>query len=488
MFEYDEFGNPIRIGTATASTMGDGRRNAAGAFTGQYPGIQPGPIAVGGPTTRGLMPTMQIPITGISAGNQNDFEMQGLPGQAYGLGGATDYTGGFNTTGTGNFVPGLAGMQPFDPAPEADISLTSENPLFNVQSFGNAPEADIPLSFPDGPTSSNFPQEFRSLPGIEDFDMAEEADIPLAFDPSSLSTKSAGAGAGAGGGAGAGAGAGGAAGKLNLESAGMIAGGVMGVAGGITDIVQGGRAIKSAQSDQRKQQAEIDRLKASQPSLSTPAEYYERVKGAYDARLMQMRTEDINKNLANTTAAATSFGSRGLGALAGATQQANRAQRQEVLQQQQLQTAALGDLAGAQERSIGLKEARNTRETTYAQNQLDQAEQAEAMARQQRMAGIASTVGGVAKIGMGVLNPVSAAPVPMEKGGKVQKTPGKFSHDENEMAVITEEGEDTGVRVTGGEYVLNPDQASSIKKLVEAGDKDALMKFMDGLLDEPQFA
>ena len=119
-------------------------------------------------------------------------------------------------------------------------------------------------------------------------------------------------------------------GGMGLEQAGMAASGILGVAGGITDIVVGHKQMKEAQDQQVKQQHEIDKLKSSQPSLSTPAEYYERVKNAYDTRLMQMRTEDINRNLANTTAAATSFGSRGLGALAGATSAANRAQRTEV--------------------------------------------------------------------------------------------------------------------------------------------------------------
>jgi hypothetical protein len=274
------------------------------------------------------------------------------------------------------------------------------------------------------------------------------------------------------------------AGGMGLEQAGMAASGILGVAGGITDIIVGHKQMKEAQDQQVKQQHEIDKLKASQPSLSTPAEYYERVKNAYDTRLMQMRTEDINRNLANTTAAATSFGSRGLGALAGATSAANRAQREETLIQQEKQTAALGDLASAQERSTQLKENRNVRETTYAQEQLANAQALEQQSRQQMMSGIASTVGGVAQTALGF----GAVPLPMAEGGKVQKTPGKFSHAENEMAVITEDGDDTGIRVTGGEYVLNPDQAKSIKRLVESKDKEGLMKFMDDLLDEPQFA
>ena len=472
---FDEYGNPIQIGTAVVAAQGGG--------AGFYPPLPPTMLPGSAGNAGGLMPTMQIPQR-VSAGNQNEFfQMPDLGQQAYGLGGATDYTGGFNTTGTGNFAPGLAGQQPITPAAD-----------------------NIPLNFPDGPTGADFPTEFRSLEGIQEFGMGEEADIPLAFknsdtlsgiqemglleeedigldfnnrdlrrDKQALQKANASAASTATD----------SAGKLNMQSAGMIASGVLGVAGGVTDIIQGGKNMRSAQAEQAKRQSEIDRLKASQPSLSTPAEYYERVKNAYDSRLMQMRTEDINRGLANTTAAAASFGSRGLGALAGATQSANRAQREEVLQQQQLQTTALGDLAAAQERTLGMQEARNVRETEYAQSALETAQQNELLAQQQRMAGIASTVGGVAQIGLGAINPV---PLPMAEGGKVQKTPGKFSHEENEMAVITEDGEDTGVRVTGGEYVLNPEQAESIKKLVESGDKDALMRYMDDLLDEPQFA
>ncbi len=437
---FDEYGNFIPVGTAPVATMGDdARRNAAGVYTGQYPPLPPTQLPVGGPNTGGL----QLPPITPSAANPQPFQMPGLGGQqVVGLGGATDYSGGFNTGG----------------------------PVANPSPFG--------------PTMDDFPMEFRSLEGIQEFDMPEEADIPLDFDLNADAAKGAVTGATPQVADAAKSG-------MGIEQAGMAASGILGVAGGITDIIVGHKQMKQAQDQQVKQQHEIDKLKASQPSLSTPAEYYERVKNAYDTRLMQMRTEDINRNLANTTAAATSFGSRGLGALAGATSAANRAQRAEVLEQQQKQTAALGDLASAQERSTERKEARNVRETNYAQQQLANAQALEQQSRQQMMGGIASTVGGVAQtaMGFGAFGPLtSAAGAVMDEGGKVQKTPGKFSHAENEMAVITEEGDDTGIRVTGGEYVLNPDQAKSIKRLVESKDKEGLMKFMDDLLDEPQFA
>jgi len=493
---FDEYGNPIQIGTAVVAAQGGG--------AGFYPPLPPTMLPGSAGNAGGLMPTMQIPQR-VSAGNQNEFfQMPDLGQQAYGLGGATDYTGGFNTTGGGNFAPGLAGMQGFSAAPEADIPLPFETPIgitgmsviqpkptnqqntLSPMSSLGIPTLDAGPYATPGSVADTSMQGMKTL-GVEQLaggsgpntgglvDSAMTGPAVMAYSNNKAAEGAAAAASTATD----------SAGKLNMQSAGMIASGVLGVAGGVTDIIQGGKNMRSAQAEQAKRQSEIDRLKASQPSLSTPAEYYERVKNAYDSRLMQMRTEDINRGLANTTAAAASFGSRGLGALAGATQSANRAQREEVLQQQQLQTTALGDLAAAQERTLGMQEARNVRETEYAQSALETAQQNELLAQQQRMAGIASTVGGVAQIGLGAINPV---PLPMAEGGKVQKTPGKFSHEENEMAVITEDGEDTGVRVTGGEYVLNPEQAESIKKLVESGDKDALMRYMDDLLDEPQFA
>lgn len=320
-----------------------------------------------------------------------------------------------------------------------------------------------------------------------------------------------------------------------LAGQGMQASGLVGMLGGAYDIYQGIQNMNTARDSVAKYQGKLDDLQANQPSLATPSQYYEMAKNAYDSRLMQMRVDDINRGLANTTAAATQFGSRGLGALAGATQSANRAQQEEVLRQQQMQTAAMGQLADARMQSQQMQLQQNQFNQNMTFEQLSMANQQLAGAQEQIGAGVGAAVGGLGNLGMagqvmdmgtemlGMKNAESVvgpdipkdemtlrqlrrsgaeklslkergalfgrgAYFSKEDGGKIQKTPGKFSHEENEMAVITEEGEDTGIRVTGGEYVLNPDQSKTIKKLVEAGDKDALMKFMDDLLDEPQFA
>ena len=98
--------------------------------------------------------------------------------------------------------------------------------------------------------------------------------------------------------------------------------------------------------------------------------------------------------------------------------------------------------------------------------------------------------------------------VPYEDGGAVQLTPGAFNHDdgdgiyeegENEMSLVRHMAggkvEDTGIRLTGGEYVINPKQSERTKKAYERikrkkdpsrADYKALYEALS-FLDDPQF-
>ena len=88
-------------------------------------------------------------------------------------------------------------------------------------------------------------------------------------------------------------------------------------------------------------------------------------------------------------------------------------------------------------------------------------------------------------------------PQSQEQGGVVQKTPGEFDHDTNDMVLMapTEEGlVDTGIRQTGGEFVLNPDQAEGLEGAYDAVDpRDPTFEQLLALyeaarfLEEPQF-
>lgn len=96
----------------------------------------------------------------------------------------------------------------------------------------------------------------------------------------------------------------------------------------------------------------------------------------------------------------------------------------------------------------------------------------------------------------------------MRKGGRVvQKTPGPFKHDdgdgvyekgENELILMAQkEGGlvDTGIRQTGGEFVINPEQARGMEKAYDNVKKKKnpskadLMALFNAVrfLDEPQF-
>jgi len=302
--------------------------------------------------------------------------------------------------------------------------------------------------------------------------------------------------------------------ELDLQGAASLAGVgaqvIGGTVGGVIDIFAGAAGKKRGQDALDKANQNLESLKASQPSLSTPAEYYDAVKNAYDQRLLSMRNEDINRSLATTTQAAQQYGSRGLGAVMQAQQQAQGQLRQEAMNQQQLQTQALTNLATARERETGLREARSNRDLEYGYDAKALSEAQLAQARQQMSGGIASAVGGLATVGLGIaaankygggnknkfknletgageegdflppVQPVGGGGF-AKKGIKVQKTPGEFNHDTNEMYVVDEDGKSMGIALTGGEYVIAPKDAQKLKQLVGSG-KGELHKFVGSLV------
>lgn len=287
---------------------------------------------------------------------------------------------------------------------------------------------------------------------------------------------------------------------------GLGVGSITGAIGGVVDIAQGVKAKRLAGVEQDKANAELERLKASQPSLSTPSEYYEAVKNAYDQRLLQMRNQDINRSLATTAQAAQQYGSRGLGSIMQAQQQAQSQLSQEAMNQQQLQTQALTNLANARQQEIMLREQRSTRDLEYGYDAKALADAQMAQAKQQIGQGIAGAVGGLATIGAGALlgksqgylggktntglgtasnqaaqdsldTELNLMRLRGEEGLKVQKTPGEFNHDTNEMYVVDEDGREVGIALTGGEYVINPRDARKMKELAGKG-KTSLHKFV----------
>ena len=179
--------------------------------------------------------------------------------------------------------------------------------------------------------------------------------------------------------------------KLGIESAGSLIGGVV-------DIFQGAKLKNDATAELSGANAELRRLKDSQPNLSTPSAYYEGVKNAYDQRLLTMRSDDINRSLATTVQSAQQYGARGLGATMQATSQAQQQLEAEGMKQQQLQTSALSELAGAQERSMQLKERRSDRDIEYGYDAKKVAEARLAAGLAQKSAGITGALTGAASL------------------------------------------------------------------------------------------
>mgnify|MGYP003675703955 CR=1 FL=1 len=115
-------------------------------------------------------------------------------------------------------------------------------------------------------------------------------------------------------------------------------------------------------------------------------------------------------------------------------------------------------------------------------------------------------IGGLLE-GLGNFGGANGMRVPYEDGGVVQKTPGVFKHDdgdgefqegENEMILMAQEAGglvDTGIRQTGGEFVINPKQAKGMEKAYDRAKKKKnpskadLMALFEAVrfLDEPQF-
>ena len=270
--------------------------------------------------------------------------------------------------------------------------------------------------------------------------------------------------------------------QLRMRGAGIggIVGGIGAIAGGIADVRAGRQLRDRGAAEAAAATQELAELRAAQPSLDTPSEYYELVKGAYDQRLMQQRVEDINRSFATTAAAAGQFGARGLGAVLQASAQAEAAKRQEVLTQQKLQTQALGQLAQARERETRLRELRSTRDINLAFDAKRAGEAREFYGQQQRAQGIVSAIGGVAQVAGGAATLAAGIPT-AKKGIKVTKTPGEFSHKRNPLSVTNKEGVKVA-ELTGGEYVFNPEQSKKLMKLAKEGDTP-LHKFVRRLLE-----
>jgi len=275
-----------------------------------------------------------------------------------------------------------------------------------------------------------------------------------------------------------------------------IVGGIIGGIAGLGQAIYGGIQANKAKK-------EMERIQKTAPDLnapiSTPSEYFKAYKESYDQDIMNRQMESIKSGLAGTTEALAGAGGRALlGGIGAATQQAQRQTQGIADIQQQRQTEALQGLAAAQERTRGLQENRLGMKEGRFQNQLQ-------MAQGARDAAVQTIAGGIGNIGSaaiygfggkkgkagdgkteGASNTLRETEeflkknATKEKGGKIMKTPGEFSHKSNPIDIMR-----NGKKIaeaTGGEYIFNPKQMSNIKKYVATDDKSKLHNYVKALI------
>lgn len=158
-----------------------------------------------------------------------------------------------------------------------------------------------------------------------------------------------------------------------------------------------------------KAKAEFQRAQAAAPSLETPSQYYENFKNAYDSELARMQDDMINRNLATSVQALQGAGGRALvGGLGATTAQAQMSQNQMLAQERAARMQAGSQLAAAEERAIGRKEARSQQEIQ--------------MANQAYQAALGNIGGGLGSMGTGLMYGLEDFNLRDLVNGRTQKT------------------------------------------------------------------
>jgi hypothetical protein len=160
--------------------------------------------------------------------------------------------------------------------------------------------------------------------------------------------------------------------------------------GGYAQAALGGVQTIYGLSQLPRAKAEYERARASAPSLETPAQYYENYKNAYDSEMARMQQDAIYSNMATSVQALQGAGGRALiGGLTGVVGQSAQREQQMMADERRLRLQAGSELAAAEERAIGRKEARS-------QNDIQ-------MANQSYQAALGNVAGGIASMGEGLL-------------------------------------------------------------------------------------
>ena len=237
------------------------------------------------------------------------------------------------------------------------------------------------------------------------------------------------------------------------------AGGVGDLGLGVYNIIDGVRQSKQAK-------AEIERLKKTAPVLTTPSQFFEAQKMAYDQRLVELQRDAVARNVSQSLQTVGQLGGRAaLGAVSSLQTGADRAMQEISMDQARQRMAATSQLGAARERELGRMEGRYQQDLGFERDRY-------ASSRAAIGQGIGQAVGGLAN--------VATLAVPIAKDGAVVKTPGDFSHSKNPIDIV-KGGAKIG-EMTGGEYIFNPKQMEKIKTFVATDDKAKLHSYVKSLI------
>ncbi len=187
--------------------------------------------------------------------------------------------------------------------------------------------------------------------------------------------------------------------------------------GGYVEAALGGVQAIYGMSQLPRARAEFEAARAAAPSLETPAQFYENYRNSYDAEIARMESESIDRNIATSVQALQGAGGRALvGGLGAVTGQAQSQRNQMLAQERNIRLQAGQQLALAEERSVGRKEARS-------QADMDRATQA-------YNAALGNIGAGVGSIGSGLTEALS--------GKKKKKDPEDDDKPDQEVPVGTD--------------------------------------------------
>jgi len=198
-----------------------------------------------------------------------------------------------------------------------------------------------------------------------------------------------------------------------------VVGAIMTGLQGLTSIGTGIADYRAGKREAERRADEIQRLKATAPSLETPAAFRQAVKDAYDRNLLESQQREITRQLGTSVGALQQAGGRALlGGIGAATQQAARSGERAAQAQAQTQLGALSQLGQAELSTQRLRENRYQRE-------LAQQRELRAQAEAGAGAGLGNIIGGALSFGTVGLGAAGAF------GGDIKKAMlGDFTKDD----------------------------------------------------------